>query len=450
MALSRNPRSHSFSFSMECPEAMERGRNFRLLAEEELPQLLDFLTGYLPESLKFHQTLLTYMRNRVWEFHFYVANGWPDETICIHFPGMTLSPHGLLYESVGVFCPNDRLELLKLLREEDILIDWSKPLYINFVHYEIAEELTRLYEGTGTIERVVGDVCACENPENANVPEDEGDDPEVQVLPLKAEHAEGIHELYPANDMECHEVFLRLIRTLPAAGVFAKGSLAAWMVQSYYGAMFSMQTKPEHRRKGYGTKLARYLTKQVADKGYQPFVVIRPENDASQSLYRKLGFKRLYQTVRMIFTPSTWHDAENEANSILRDNLENAVRQLTVGQRVIYAFRNEEENGFIEEENVEDEETIRDTSKEADDGTVIEVSDEEKLNEDDTRDDEVLEPIEEQPEDRIEAVEENTGEMPEDAVEASDNIEEASAGDGTPGEGDSNEDDGGTDAGNSE
>ena len=40
------------SFSMECPEAIERGRNFRLLAEEELSKLLDFLTGYLPNSLK--------------------------------------------------------------------------------------------------------------------------------------------------------------------------------------------------------------------------------------------------------------------------------------------------------------------------------------------------------------------------------------------------------------
>ncbi|KYN09167.1 hypothetical protein ALC57_18722 [Trachymyrmex cornetzi] len=40
------------SFSMECFEAIERGRNFRLLAEEELSKLLDFLTGYLPKSLK--------------------------------------------------------------------------------------------------------------------------------------------------------------------------------------------------------------------------------------------------------------------------------------------------------------------------------------------------------------------------------------------------------------
>lgn len=78
-----------------------------------------------------------------------------------------------------------------------------------------------------------------------------------QVLPLRAEHAEGIHELYPANDMECHELFQRLINKLSAAGVFANGSLAAWMIQSYYGALFSMQTKPEFRRKGYGTKLAR-------------------------------------------------------------------------------------------------------------------------------------------------------------------------------------------------
>lgn len=37
---------------MECPEVLERGRNFRLLAADELPQLLDILATYLPESLK--------------------------------------------------------------------------------------------------------------------------------------------------------------------------------------------------------------------------------------------------------------------------------------------------------------------------------------------------------------------------------------------------------------
>ncbi|KAG7190176.1 hypothetical protein KM043_006302 [Ampulex compressa] len=389
---------------MECPEAVERGRNFRLLAEEELSELLDFLAGYLPESLKFHQTVETYMRDKVWDFHFYVANDWPKSAICIHFPGMTLSPHGLLYESVGVFCPNDRLELLKLLREEDILIDWSRPLYINLIHHDIAEELIRLYGDTGSIETVVGDVCTCKDFENILQTEEseEEDDPDVQVMPLRPEHAEGIHELYPVNDMECHEVFLRLIGTLPAAGVFAKGKLAAWMIQSYYGAMFSMQTKPEYRRKGFGTKLARYLTKHVSERGYRPFVVIRPENEASQSLYRKLGFVKLYETVRMIFTPATWQDAENEASSILRDNLENAVRQLTVGKRVLDAFRNEEENGEVEETIVERVES----SKLADKDVDKDKEEEEEEEEDEVRKEKQGEKEdEERPEGRINEVE---------------------------------------------
>lgn len=132
-------------------------------------------------------------------------------------------------------------------------------MYINFVHHGIAGELFDLYNETGTIERVLGDVWACEEPGNTIQIEDEPieGELEVQVLPLCPEHAEGIHELYPANDMECHELFLRLIRILPAAGVFVDDKLAAWMIQSYYGAMFSMQTKPEYRRKGYGTRLAR-------------------------------------------------------------------------------------------------------------------------------------------------------------------------------------------------
>ncbi|KZC07690.1 hypothetical protein WN55_08010 [Dufourea novaeangliae] len=378
------------------------------------------------------------MRDKVWDFHFYVANDWPEDAICLHFPGMTLSPHGLLHESVGVFCPNDRLELLKLLRDEDILIDWSKPLYINFVHYDIAEELTRLYEDTGTIERVVGDVFVCENTGNVDdalEPDDEAN-PDVQVLPLKAEHAEAIHELYPANDMECHEVFLRLIRSLPAAGVFCKGSLAAWMVQSYYGAMFSMQTKPQYRRKGYGTKLARYLTKRVAERGYRPFVVIRPENEASQNLYKKLGFGKLYQTVRMTFMPSTWHDAENESSTVLRDNLENAVRQLTIEQKVLNAFQNEE-TVVQEELVVEDAEEVEEVVEEFDDASEQpDVADEESEGRIEMTEQQSLEEIAEEPAEEAEEVAENE--------ESSGNVAE------TPNDVGGDQDDGGTDAGDAE
>lgn len=38
-------------------------------------------------------------------------------------------------------------------------------------------------------------------------------------------------------------------------------------------------------------------------RGYKPFVLIRHENDASQSLYKKLGFERIFDMARIVFTP---------------------------------------------------------------------------------------------------------------------------------------------------
>lgn len=54
----------------------------------------------------------------------------------------------------------------------------------------------------------------------------------------------------------------------------------------------------------YGIHLAQALTKKVIDRGYTPFVVIRPENDASRNLYTKLGFERAFATVRVTLVPN--------------------------------------------------------------------------------------------------------------------------------------------------
>lgn len=133
----------------------------------------------------------------------------------------------------------------------------------------------------------------------------------AEPMQLSKEHARTIHDLYPANDIESLEVFENLIGKLSCFGVFsASGDLAAWMVQSYYGAMFSMQTLPEYRRKGYGIYLARFLTNVVTERGYIPFVIIRPENDASKGLYQKLGFRKNFQAVRAILRP---HEMDNDA-----------------------------------------------------------------------------------------------------------------------------------------
>nr|CAI5828008.1 unnamed protein product [Callosobruchus analis] len=234
----------------------------------------------LPETLQllllqFHQTLKTFLKDRVWEFYFYVTKTWPEQAVILHFPGMTKTPNNKLYESFSVFCPCDQLDNMYLLLEEDVLIDWTQPIFLNFTHSEIVRKLEEMIFTDDAV-----------------------------LSQLNPSHAQTIHDLYPANNMECVEVFERLIEKLPCYGVFStSGDLAAWMVQSYYGAMFSMQTRPEYRRKGYGLILAKYLTKLVIERGYIPFVVIRPENDASKGLYTKLGFKKYFQTVRAILKP---------------------------------------------------------------------------------------------------------------------------------------------------
>lgn len=60
--------------------------------------------------------------------------------------------------------------------------------------------------------------------------------------------------------------------------------------------------------------MAQNLAKLVLQRGYQPFVVIRPENEASKSLYKKLGFEKEFEMARIVFTPfdSTHSAVENE------------------------------------------------------------------------------------------------------------------------------------------
>lgn len=106
----------------------------------------------------------------------------------------------------------------------------------------------------------------------------------------------------------------------------------------------------------------------------------------------------------MTFMPFTWQENENDSN-ILRDNLENAVRQLTIEQRVITALCDQESG-----------ETIRDLTGTTEDESVIVKSEGEEQSEEEGNEKELLETIEEQPEDRINTAEDNST-VTEDAPE---------------------------------
>lgn len=67
----------------------------------------------------------------------------------------------------------------------------------------------------------------------------------------------------------------------------------------------------------YGIYLAQNLARLVIKRGYKPFVVIRHENDASKSLYTKLGFVKEFEMARIVWRP---YDYVREDEAII-DNV---------------------------------------------------------------------------------------------------------------------------------
>lgn len=70
-----------------------------------------------------------------------------------------MQPNDDTYESFGIFCPSNQIECIDLLRTEDVLIDWKKPLYLNFTHKAIVNQIESFYTlDGGTMEKLEGDV----------------------------------------------------------------------------------------------------------------------------------------------------------------------------------------------------------------------------------------------------------------------------------------------------
>lgn len=60
----------------------------------------------------------------------------------------------------------------------------------------------------------------------------------------------------------------------------------------------------------YGIYLAQNLARLVIKRGFQPFVVIRHENEASKSLYKKLGFEQKFEMARIVYTPNDYEKVD--------------------------------------------------------------------------------------------------------------------------------------------
>jgi hypothetical protein len=176
------------------------------------------------------------MNHRVWQFYFYVSKNWPDDEICLHFPGCTLTPNNHIYESFGCFCPLDSLDSIELIKSEDVLFDWSMPLYLNYTDVKIMDRIEGFLSTFGKVDRIEGEVFVCKKDNDCS---ELGELPSNEVVKfwtflwssyllsirffdhfqemrlLKEEDVKEIHDLYPASEIESIEVFEKLAQTLP-------------------------------------------------------------------------------------------------------------------------------------------------------------------------------------------------------------------------------------------
>lgn len=58
-----------------------------------------------------------------------------------------------IFSSLGLFCPTNRIDCLYLLLDENILIDWTKPLHIHYIHSLLMDHIEYIYRGLGTVQQ---------------------------------------------------------------------------------------------------------------------------------------------------------------------------------------------------------------------------------------------------------------------------------------------------------
>jgi len=100
----------------------------------------------------------------------------------------------------------------------------------------------------------------------------------------------------------------KMIQSNMSVGVFLnhpeKGeeTLAAMVLQTEYGGIGLLTTLPEHRRKGLAALAMSHLIQDLVRKGITPFGLNAAKNQASSSLFAKLGFKKvgLYQWIQPV------------------------------------------------------------------------------------------------------------------------------------------------------
>ncbi|XP_019875728.2 uncharacterized protein LOC109603679 [Aethina tumida] len=117
--------------------------------------------------------------------------------------------------------------------------------------------------------------------------------PEVLIKKLDVTHVNQINNIWPHKYPNSDKYMTDMIKLNDCYGVFLKekGDLVAWAFTHHIGILGIIHTEDNHRKKGHGSLITKFLSKEIAKLGLKPIGYVVEGNTASESMFEKMGFK---------------------------------------------------------------------------------------------------------------------------------------------------------------
>lgn len=268
----------------------------QIIPDEDLPKLMEIYKDRQPEASYIYNYLGSVIRWKQLR---------PDKNyITIMAPhgqwgdGTFVAIHQFHCNELFLFTLEKNCEKLCGALRETKRIDWTKgillySIYNNYFSSVLKTIKERCFDDTDH------DLCGIwwlpkEKAKNFEVvcP------PEVYMKELTPEDALVINQYWPPRYQDSDKYLATLIGLNGGFGIYLKDTheLVAWVIRNLLGlgALFTIE---EHRRKGYAVSLIQMLSKDMAEKGFNPLGTVRTDNEPSEEMFKKLGFEMVERVV---------------------------------------------------------------------------------------------------------------------------------------------------------
>lgn len=116
------------------------------------------------------------------------------------------------------------------------------------------------------------------------------------MAPLNICDAGQVNDVWP-HKSDSSEGYVRMLIELNGGwGLYTQESneLVAWILKSQLGQLALLQVTEDHQKKGLAQALVYALSKDIAQEGFPVLATIVQTNVASQNLFAKCGFEKLF------------------------------------------------------------------------------------------------------------------------------------------------------------